>query len=59
VKECPECRKLFLGRPAQVYCSRRCARTAQARQGVPSIEDKKAQFADAILAKFDEIFRLK
>ena len=60
MKLCPECRKVYKpDKPDQVYCSRHCARTAQARHGEPSMEDKKMRFADAILAKLDEIFKLK
>ena len=60
MKECPECHKLFMPeRASQQFCGRHCARMAQARHGEPSMEDKKMRFADAILAKLDEIFKLK
>lgn len=60
MKKCPECPKVFNpDKPEQIYCSRRCARLAQAHKGIPSIEDKKALFADAMMQKFDEIFKLK
>jgi hypothetical protein len=58
--ECPECRKVYQPEhPDQICCSRHCARIRDARRGEPSLEDKKARFTDAILKKFDEIFRLK
>ena len=60
--ECPECKRLFTpSHPSRknACCSRKCARTREARKGIPSLEDKKAQFVDAFLQKFDEIFKLK
>ena len=60
MKECPECQQIY--RPSykdQVCCSRRCARIRDARKGEPSLAEKKIRFADAMLQKFDEIFKLK
>jgi hypothetical protein len=60
--ECPECRRLFEPeRPSRAdgYCSRHCARCAQARRGVPSAEDKKASLLDAVAKRFDELFKDK
>lgn len=60
MKECPECKKVFApDEPEQVFHDRHCARTFQARHGVPSIEDKKWQLMDTLSRKFDEIFKEK
>lgn len=55
--ECPECRTLFLKKEKdQMYCTRKCARTRQARHGVPSLDDKVSKLADAVSKAALEIF---
>jgi hypothetical protein len=58
--ECRECRKLFKPKDAEhEFCDRHCARTFQARRGVPSQEDKEATFANGVMKLFHDIFRPK
>ena len=57
-RQCPECRGFFdPAEPEQVYCSRHCARTAQARRGIPSEEDRVARFVDEVLKLHRDIFK--
>jgi hypothetical protein len=58
--ECRECKQIVdTDERGQVYCSRHCARIAQARLGVPSDEDRKARFLDRAAALFDEFLKPK
>jgi hypothetical protein len=57
VTTCAECKILFKPEDKrQRYCSRRCARIAQARGGIPSHEDRKARLLDGVSKMVDELF---
>lgn len=60
LRECPECKMVYLPKETeQVFCSRRCARIKQARQGLPSYEDVRASLLSEFGGAIDKYFKPK